>query len=73
MRDGAGHGRGDDACANNPGKIGEGADGKPGDAAMRLFIALSRTPTLPESQARERRSTWNWKEWSAMRRRTPER
>jgi hypothetical protein len=44
----------DDACANNPEKISESAKGKPGDAAMRLFIALARTPTLLKSQARER-------------------
>ncbi|HEV2680195.1 MAG TPA: hypothetical protein VGV14_06830 [Rhodanobacter sp.] len=60
----------DDACANNPEKIGESGDGKPGDAARCLFISLARTSTLPMSQAREHCSIWNWMEWSAMRRRT---
>jgi len=44
----------DDVCADNREKISECAEGKPGDAAMRLFNALARTPTLLKSQAGER-------------------
>ena len=44
----------DDVCADNREKISECPEGKPGDAAMRLFNALARTPTLLKSQAGER-------------------